>query len=128
VRTGIKVGIGNSEFGTTVSSEGIHEAFAGDNCDITDGPALWWDRGEKTVTFHARNTQDFGGAFRYIRIFGRKRSVNGKLAKNETVCIESLVLPPASTDITVNKDDFAYLRAECETATGKFAMTSAAVL
>lgn len=128
VRTVIKFGIRNSKFGTKVSSEAIHEAFAGDNCYITDGPALWWERGEKTVTFHARNTQDFGGAFRYIRIFGRKRSAGGKLAKNETVCIESLVLPPASTDITVNKDDFAYLRAECETATGKFAMTSAAVL
>ena len=128
VRTVIKFGIRNSEFGTKVSSEAIHEAFAGDNCYITDGPALWWERSEKTVTFHARNTQDFGGAFRYIRIFGRKRSAGGKLAKNETVCIESLVLPPASTDITVNKDDFAYLRAECETATGKFAMTSAAVL
>jgi hypothetical protein len=42
--------------------------------------------------------------------------------------MESLVLPPSKTDITVNADDFAYLRAECETATGKFAMTSAAVL
>ncbi|WP_407449751.1 PHP domain-containing protein [Fibrobacter sp.] len=111
-----------------LSLESLNEAFAGDNCYITDGPALWWERSKKTVTFHARNTQDFGGAFRYIRIFGRKRSAGGKLAKNETVCIESLVLPPASTDITVNKDDFAYLRAECETATGKFAMTSAAVL
>lgn len=112
----------------SLSDEAIQEAFAGDNCYITDGPALWWERGEKTVTFHARNTQDFGGAFRYIRIFGRRRSNNGKLAKAETVCMESLVLPPACTDITVNNDDFAYLRAECETATGKFAMTSAAVL
>lgn len=106
----------------------LNDAFSGDNCYITDGPALWWERGEKTVTFHARNTQDFGGAFRYIRIFGRKRNRNGTFSKNETLCIESLVLPPASTDITVNNDDFAYLRAECETATGKFAMTSAAAL
>ena len=111
-----------------LSLESLNEAFAGDNCYITDGPALWWERGEKTVIFHARNTQDFGGAFRYIRIFGRKRKRNGSLSQNETLCIESLVLPPASTDITVNNDDFAYLRAECETATGKFAMTSAAVL
>ena len=106
----------------------LNEAFAGDNCYITDGPALWWERGEKTVTFHARNTQDFGGAFRYIRIFGRKRSANGKLAKEESLCIESVVAARANTDLTVNNDNFAYLRAECETATGKFAMTSAAVL
>ena len=110
------------------SLESLNEAFAGDNCYITDGPALWWERGEKKITFHARNTQDFGSAFRYIRIFGRRRSTNGKLSHNETVCMESLVLPPAKTDLTVNADDFAYLRAECETATGHFAMTSAAVL
>ena len=106
----------------------LNEAFAGDNCYITDGPALWWERGEKKVTFHARNTQDFGGAFRYIRIYGRRRHNNGKLAPREELCMESLVAAPAKTDITVNADNFVYLRAECETATGKFAMTSAAVL
>ena len=106
----------------------INEAFAGDNCYITDGPALWWERGEKQVIFHARNTADFGGAFRYIRIYGRRRAANGKLAPAETLCMESLVMPPSNTDITVHADDFAYLRAECETASGKFAMTSAAVL
>ncbi|PWJ67388.1 hypothetical protein SAMN05720473_101259 [Fibrobacter sp. UWB15] len=111
-----------------LSLESLNEAFASDNCYITDGPALWWERGEKKVTFHARNTQDFGGAFRYIRIYGRRRSNSGKLAVQESICMESLVLPPSKTDITVNADDFAYLRAECETATGKFAMTSAAVL
>jgi hypothetical protein len=106
----------------------LNEAFAGDNCYITDGPALWWERGEKKVTFHARNTQDFGGAFRYIRIYGRRRHNNGKLAPHEELCMESLVAAPTKTDISVNADNFAYLRAECETATGKFAMTSAAVL
>ena len=111
-----------------LSLEALNEAFAGDNCYITDGPALWWERGEKEVTFHARNTQDFGGAFRYIRIYGRRRHNNGKLAPREELCMESLVAAPAKTDITVNADNFVYLRAECETATGKFAMTSAAVL
>ncbi|WP_405333390.1 PHP domain-containing protein [Fibrobacter sp.] len=111
-----------------LSLEALNEAFAGDNCYITDGPALWWERGEKTVTFHARNTQDFGGAFRYIRIYGRRRNNNGKLAPHEELCMESLVAAPTKTDISVNADNFAYLRAECETATGKFAMTSAAVL
>ena len=106
----------------------LNEAFAGDNCYITDGPALWWERGEKKVTFHARNTQDFGGAFRYIRIYGRRRNNSGKLTPHEELCMESLVAAPAKTDISVNADNFAYLRAECETATGKFAMTSAAQL
>ena len=106
----------------------LNEAFAGDNCYITDGPALWWERGEKKVTFRARNTQDFGGAFRYIRIYGRRRNNSGKLAPHEELCMESLVAAPTKTDISVNADNFAYLRAECETATGKFAMTSAAQL
>lgn len=106
----------------------LNEAFAGDNCYITDGPALWWERGEKKVTFHARNTQDFGGAFRYIRIYGRRRNNSGKLAPHEELCMESLVAAPTKTDISVNADNFAYLRAECETATGKFAMTSSAQL
>ena len=121
-----QVGIEGSK--KNLSLETLNEAFAGDNCYITDGPALWWERGEKKITFHARNTQDFGGAFRYIRIYGRRRNSSGKLAAQESICMESLVLPPSKTDITVNADDFAYLRAECETATGKFAMTSAAVL
>jgi hypothetical protein len=108
----------------------INKAFAGDNCYITDGPALWWERadihGSKGIIFHARNTNDFGGAFRYIRIFGRRYTTGGKLAKQEELCIESLVAAPASSDIEIHFDNFAYLRAECETATGKFAMTSAA--
>ena len=111
-----------------LSQEALNNAFEGDNCYITDGPALWWERGDKKIIFHARNTADFGGAFRYIRIYGRRRSASGALAAKETVCIESLVLPPAKADIAVNVDDFAYLRAECETATGKFALTSAAIL
>ena len=113
-----------------LSREALNAAFAGDNCYITDGPALWWERaeihGSKGIVFHARNTADFGGGFRYIRIFGRRYTNTGKLAKNEELCKESLVAAPASVDIPVYADNFAYLRAECETATGKFALTSAA--
>ena len=116
--------------GTVITQENINAAFAGDNCYITDGPALWWERasihGSKGIIFHARNTNDFGGAFRYIRIFGRRYTTGGKLAKQEELCIESLVAAPASSDIEIHFDNFAYLRAECESATSKFAMTSAA--
>ena len=51
---------------------------------------------------------------------------NGKLAREEDVRIESMVAAPASTDIIVPLDNYAYLRAECETASGRFALTSAA--
>ena len=124
VRTVVKIESDGLSRGTLTA------AFAGDNCYITDGPALWWERAEvhgvKSVVFHARNTLDYGGAFRYIRIFGRRYLANGKLSPNEEVCKESLIAPPASADIPVYTDNFAYLRAECETATGKFALTSAA--
>ena len=115
---------------TQLTREALNAAFAGDNCYITDGPALWWERaeihGSKGIIFHARNTADFGGGFRYIRIFGRRYLSNGKLSPNEEICKESLVAAPQSADIPVYADNFAYLRAECETATGKFALTSAA--
>lgn len=111
--------------------DSLNKAFDGDNCYITDGPALWWERNdeerEKTVTFRARSNSDYGGGFRYIRIFGR-RSLGGKLARDEEVCMESQVAARQSTDITVHADNFAYLRAECETGDGHFAMTSAAKL
>ena len=119
-----------SENGAGLSLEKLNEAFAGDNCYITDGPALWWERdtvhGIKSIVFHARNTSDFGGGFRYIRIYGRKRLSNGKLAREEDVRMESLVAAPPSTDIAVPLDNYAYLRAECETASRHFALTSAA--
>ena len=127
VRTVVKTGM---QPGESLNLETLNEAFAGDNCYITDGPALWWERtdigGSRGVTFHARSTQDYGGAFRYIRIFGRRLMNSGKFSPREELCIESLVAAPASTDIPVHFDNFAYLRAECETATGKFALTSAA--
>ena len=113
-----------------LSLDTLNAAFAGDNCYITDGPALWWERsnahGIKSIAFHARSNGDTGGAFRYIRIYGRKRMANGKLAREEDVRIESMVAAPANTDIIVPLDNYAYLRAECETASGRFALTSAA--
>ncbi|MCQ2055069.1 MAG: hypothetical protein MJY82_07240 [Fibrobacter sp.] len=130
VRTAVK--LKNRELtAASLDANELFKAFDGDNCYITDGPALWWERvtasdGRKTIEFHARNTQDFGGAFRHVRIFGRRRLPNGSFAKQEEICIESVVAARATTDITVNTDNFAYLRAECLTADGHFAMTSAA--
>ncbi|MCQ2122796.1 MAG: hypothetical protein MJZ25_01280 [Fibrobacter sp.] len=113
----------------------VHQAFAGVNCYITDGPALWWERvadsaegrPEGAVAFHARSSDDFGGGFRYVKIYGRRRLLNGKLAPREELHLASQVAARPEVDITVDYEDFAYLRAECITATGKFALTSAAV-
>ena len=119
--------------------EMLNRAFNGDNCYITDGPALWWERNDEAtenaevnetsqaVTFHARSNNDLGGGFRYIRIYGRRRLNNGKLAPREELHLASQVAARPATDIKIYFDDYAYLRAECETATGKFALTSTAV-
>ena len=126
----LRAGSGGDLQAVLLTQEKLHAALAGDNCYITDGPALWWEHAEvhgiKSVVFHARNTKDFGEGFRYIRIFGRRYLSNGKFAKEEELRMESLVAAPAKTDIPVSIDNFAYLRAECESATGHFALTSAA--
>lgn len=124
VRTVVKLEEQGAKDG--LSLEGLNEAFASDNCYITDGPALWWERDGKRIHFHARCTNDMGGCFRYIRIFGRKRKIDGKIADKEVVDLHSMVLARASSDITMDFEDYAYLRAECKTAAGHFAMTSAA--
>ncbi|SHK41557.1 PHP domain-containing protein [Fibrobacter sp. UWB12] len=123
VRTVVKL----DKSGSTTLAD-INAAFAADNCYITDGPALWWERTGKEITFHARSNKEMGGGFRYIRIFGRRELPNGKLAPTEEIMLGSLVAAPDHADIPVTTFGFAYVRAECETATGKFALTSAAQL
>ena len=112
----------------SLSLAAINAAFAADNCYITDGPALWWERDDNGITFHARSNKETGGGFRYVRIYGRRIQSNGKLAPEEEVMIGSQVATPDHADIPVATLGFAYVRAECETATGKFALTSAAQL
>ena len=112
----------------SLSLAAINAAFATDNCYITDGPALWWERDDNGITFHARSNKETGGGFRYVRIYGRRIQPNGKLAPEEEVMIGSQVATPDHADIPVATLGFAYVRAECETATGKFALTSAAQL
>ncbi|WP_295052172.1 hypothetical protein [uncultured Fibrobacter sp.] len=117
---------GSSKVSLTLAD--INAAFAADNCYITDGPALWWERDNNGITFHARSNKETGGGLRYVRIYGRRIQPNGKLAPEEEVMIGSLIATPDHADIPVATLGFAYVRAECETATGKFALTSAAKL
>ncbi len=110
----------------SITQESLREAFSGDNCYITDGPALWWERDGSTIKFHAQSTQDLGGGFRYIRIYKRRILAGGKWAAKEELCPESLIAASQNETITVHTEGIAYLRAECETASGRYAMTSAA--
>jgi len=117
---------GNLPTQPPLTLDDLNAAFSADNCYITDGPALWWERDGKNIIFHARSNKEMGGGFRYIRIYGRQTLPNGKLALEEEIMIGSLVAPPDHADIPVAPFGHAYVRAECETATGKFALTSAA--
>jgi hypothetical protein len=119
---------GNLPTQPPLTLDDLNAAFSADNCYITDGPALWWERDGKNIIFHARSNKETGGGFRYIRIYGRQVLPNGKLALEEEVMIGSLVAAPDHADIPVATFGHAYVRAECETATGKFALTSAAQL
>ena len=126
VRTVVKLDESDAKQESPLSLADINAAFAADNCYITDGPALWWERDDNGITFHARSNKETGGGFRYVRIYGRRIQPNGKLAPEEEVMIGSQVATPDHADIPVATLGFAYVRAECETATGKFALTSAA--
>ena len=128
VRTVIKLDESGAKQKPPLSLAAINAAFAADNCYITDGPALWWERDHNGITFHARSNKETGGGFRYVRIYGRRIQSNGKLAPEEEVMIGSQVATPDHADISVATLGFAYVRAECKTATGKFALTSAAQL
>jgi hypothetical protein len=128
VRTVIKLDESGAKQKSPLSLAAINAAFAADNCYITDGPALWWERDNNGITFHARSNKETGGGFRYVRIYGRRIQNNGKFAPEEEVMIGSQVATPDHADIPVATLGFAYVRAECETATGKFALTSAAQL
>lgn len=137
VRTAVKIPEASAEQvrANGLNRDILHQAFAGDNCYITDGPALWWERvadsaegrPEGAVAFHARSSDDFGGGFRFVKIYGRRRLLNGKLTPREELHLASQVAARPEVDITIDFEDFAYLRAECMTANGRYALTSAAV-
>ncbi|MDR3001337.1 MAG: hypothetical protein LBU89_08750 [Fibromonadaceae bacterium] len=83
-----------------------------ENLYITDGPALWFNN----FTLHAKSTEDFG-IFLSITIF---RGKNGFEEAEEMQINNSL-----SFDFEISLNNSLYVRAECETTMGKFAMTSA---
>lgn len=108
----------------------LQQAFLnGNQVFITNGPALWFERNsEDSVELHALSNSELG-AFRYVKIFGRKKLANGCLAEKEELLKESLVAAAESTSVKLHVQEFAYVRAECETFSPlgdkRFAMTGA---
>jgi len=80
------------------------------NLYITDGPALWFENGK----LYAKSTEDFG-KFLSITVF---RGCKDFEKKEEMQIDDSYEF-----EFSINND--FYVRAECETTCGKFAMTAA---
>jgi hypothetical protein len=85
------------------------------NLYITDGPALWIEDG----ILYAKSTADFG-KFLSITVF---RGEQGKpnFEKKEEMQIDDSF----EFDFKIHLNSSLYVRAECETNCGKFAMTAA---
>jgi hypothetical protein len=90
------------------------------NLYITDGPALWFEqRGAGKFLLQAKSTEGIG-KFLSITIFrGERGSPN--FEKQEQVQI----IDPLICDFEISLNNSLYVRAECETSCGKFAMTMA---
>jgi len=88
-----------------------------ENLYITDGPALWLEKKEEgKFLLHAKSTEDFG-KFLSITVF---RGKDGVEKKEEMQISDSL-----DFDFEISLENNLYVRAECETTCGKFAMTAA---
>lgn len=112
--------------------QNLQKAFlSGAATYITNGPALWFEQSGKTLVLNALSNPELG-AFRYVRIYGRRKLPSGNLAEKEELLPESLVAAAEKTAVKVNALGYAYVRAECETSSSagekRFAMTSACLI
>jgi hypothetical protein len=82
---------------------------------LTEGPALWFEGG----VLRAQTNRELGG-FAFVKLFGAKK---GDTQETEiALAVGEDLEHEWKTDAW---SDFAYVRAECETKHGRFAMTSA---
>jgi hypothetical protein len=80
---------------------------------LTDGPALWIEDGK----LFAKTTEDMGSFLNISLFFGKK--VEKKVDLNLNKCKNNTFV------CEIHTNDCDYVRAECETTLGKFAMTAA---
>ena len=101
----------------------LKKAFTGDNLYLTDGPALWWTREKDFISFEAKSMLDFG-EIKSIKIYAASK----ELPSIEKICDaysnENVGTYSLTTKVPIK--EYHYIRAECETKKGLFALTSAA--
>ncbi|MCK9183275.1 MAG: hypothetical protein M0P13_10430 [Fibrobacteraceae bacterium] len=96
------------------------QAFRQNNLYITDGPALWWNKTGKSVCFTAKSSSDFG-KIKKLKMYAQK-----KYEKKEAGLSASFEkISPWEARISIDLSSLNYARAEVETDSGHFALTSA---
>ncbi len=105
---------------TVVRGDDTMTAFEGENLYVTDGPALWWERDRKELLFRFESSEDFG-ALRSLTVF--VQDLSGKSERTLEISPERISGFEATCRISLQ--DFRYARAEAETDSGRFALTSA---
>ena len=105
---------------TVIEGENAITAFKGKKLYVTDGPALWWERDGKDALFHFKSSEDFGALKRF--------TVFGQYASNEHECpleIQPERISGFEATCRIPLQGVRYVRAEAETVSGRFALTSA---
>lgn len=102
------------------SAENAFRDLKSSNLYVTDGPALWWERDGENVLFQFKSSDDFG-ALKSFTLFAQ--DVSGKRERPLEIS------PEKNSDFNatcrISLQEFRYVRAEAETVSGRFALTSA---
>lgn len=105
---------------TVVEGKDPISAFRGMNLYVTDGPALWWKHENGEVLFRFKSSPDFGRLER-LTVFAQKSPGESERPAE--------IVPQKNGDYECNcrisLKNFRYVRAEAETDSGRFALTSA---
>lgn len=107
---------------TVIQGENAQKAFQIQKTSlyITDGPALCWKRDKENVLFHAKSSEDFG-ELKSFTVFGQ-----GASCKHERPLeISPERISEFEATCRIPLQGFRYARAEAETDSGRFALTSA---
>ncbi len=105
---------------TVIQGENALKAFQNANLYVTDGPALWWDSDGENVLFHFKSSEDFG-ALKSFNVFAQ--DISNKHERPLEISPERISEFEATCRIPLQ--GFRYVRAEAETDSGRFALTSA---
>ena len=95
-------------------------ALNGNRLFVTDGPALWWTERADALEFRFKSAEDFGALKRLVILAQKTGSPH-----EETLPEKFERTSPYEAVCRIPTRGLQYVRAEAETETGRFALTSA---